>query len=128
MDPEAEVRNAPFGSGKNAHDDFMAATHTYCEQRGSGIYPDWVEHGMKSLTGQGLFDERLSVPEVMAAARNLRENPEAARIYRQRLLTPGQVADSQFVSNLEYTALSQAKRPRRYAKVPRYRGTRYAKK
>eukprot|EP01047_Picozoa_sp_COSAG01_P044337 COSAG01_NODE_3999_length_5446_cov_4.154853_2_plen_385_part_00 len=127
-DVEAEARNAPFGSGKTPHDKFMDATHAYCDQRGSGIYPDWVERGMKSLTGQGPFDERLSVPEVMAAQRNLRENPSAARMYRQRLVTPGQAADSRFVSSLEYTALNQAKRPRRYTKVPRYRGTRYAKK
>ena len=66
--------------------------------------------------------------EVMAAAQNLRENPAAARLFRQRLVTPGQVADSQFVSNLEYTALSQQQKPRRYTKVPRYRGTRFAKK
>ena len=53
VDAEAEARNAPYGSGKNAHDAFMDATHAYCEQRGSGIYPDWVEHGLRSLTGRG---------------------------------------------------------------------------
>ena len=100
-----------FGDGQSAHDAFMDEAHAYCEQRGSG-----------------LFDERLTVPEVMAAAQNLRENPAAARLFRQRLVTSEQAADSRFVSNLEYTALNQAKRPRRYAKVPRYRGTRYAKK
>jgi hypothetical protein len=102
-----------FGDGgsDDPHDKFMDATHVYCEQRGSG-----------------LFDQHLTVPEVMVAAQNLRENPSAARMYRQRLVTPGQAADSQFVSNLEYTALNQAKRPRRYTKVPRYRGTRHAKK
>eukprot|EP01047_Picozoa_sp_COSAG01_P051525 COSAG01_NODE_5326_length_4332_cov_15.167730_3_plen_370_part_00 len=111
VDPVGEARNAPFGSGKNPHDKFMDATHVYCEQRGSG-----------------LFDQHLTVPQVMVAAQNLRENPSAARMYRQRLVTPGQVADSRFVSSLEYTALNQARRPRRYTKVPRYRGTRRAKK
>jgi hypothetical protein len=111
VDSEGEARNAPFGSGKSAHDAFMDAAHVYCEQRGSG-----------------LFDQHLTVPEVMVAAQNLRENPSAARLYRQKLVTPGQVADSRFVSSLEYTALNQAKRPRRYTKVPRYRGVRHAKK
>jgi hypothetical protein len=110
-DAEAEARNAPFGSGKSAHDAFMDATHVYCGQRGAG-----------------LFDQHLTVPEVMTAAKNLAENPSAARMYRQRLVTPGQVADSRFVSSLEYTALNQAKRPRKYTKVPRYRGVRHAKK
>jgi hypothetical protein len=110
-DAEAEARNAPFGSGKSAHDAFMDATHVYCGQRGAG-----------------LFDQHLTVPEVMTAAKNLAENPSAARMYRQRLVTPGQVADSRFVSSLEYTTLNQARRPRTYTKVPRYRGTRYAKK
>eukprot|EP01047_Picozoa_sp_COSAG01_P035165 COSAG01_NODE_2677_length_7264_cov_2.780321_9_plen_166_part_00 len=110
-EPEAEVRNAAFGSGKTSHDNFMDATHTYCEQRGSGP-----------------FDQHLTVPEVMAAQRHLHENPSAARLYRQRLVTPGQAADSRFVSSLEFTALSQQQKPRRYAKVPRYRGTRHAKK
>ena len=100
-----------FGDGQSAHDAFMNAAHAYCGQRGSGP-----------------FDERLTVPEVMAAQQNLRDNPAAARLYRQKLVTPGQAADSRFVSNLEYTALSQQQKPRRYAKVPRYRGTRYAKK
>jgi hypothetical protein len=67
-EPEAEVRNAAFGSGKTSHDKFMDATHAYCEQRGAG-----------------LFDPHLTVPQVMVAAQNLRENPSAARMYRQRL-------------------------------------------
>jgi hypothetical protein len=102
-----------FGDGgsDDPHDKFMDATHVYCGQRGAG-----------------LFDQHLTVPEVMTAAKNLAENPSAARMYRQRLVTPGQVADSRFVSSLEYTALNQAKRPRKYTKVPRYRGTRHAKK
>jgi hypothetical protein len=38
VDPVGEARNAPFGSGKNAHDKFMDAAHAYCEQRGSGPF------------------------------------------------------------------------------------------
>jgi hypothetical protein len=111
VDPVGEARNAPFGSGKSAHDAFMNAAHAYCDQRGAG-----------------LFDQHLTVPEVMTAAKNLAENPSAARMYRQRLVTPGQVADTRFVSSLEYTALNSAKHPRRYTPVPRYRGVRHAKK
>jgi hypothetical protein len=48
VDPVGEARNAPFGSGKNPHDKFMDAAHVYCEQRGSG-----------------LFDQHLTVPEVI---------------------------------------------------------------
>ena len=80
--------------------------------------------------------------EVIAASQNLREAPETRALYSQKLVRPEQVADARFVSNLEYTLQSQAKKKRRHSTVPAlqrqtrehrpklkyYRGVTFAKK
>ena len=114
--------------------------------KGDGLaYVDWQrKHGDQLYNwAKGKFTgDGLSVSEVIAASQNLREAPETRALYTQKLVRPEQVADARFVSNLEYTLQSQAKKKRRHSTVPTlqsqsrehrpklkyYRGVTFAKK
>ena len=114
--------------------------------KGDGLaYVDWQrKHGDQLYNwAKGKFTgDGLSVSEVIAASQNLREAPETRALYTQKLVRPEQVADARFVSNLEYTLQSQAKKKRRHSTVPAlqrqtrehrpklkyYRGVTFAKK